>query len=166
MGRIWISVDGPFNEHLIRDVGGLYLGLAAASAAATFSRTPDAGRVIGVAWTVFGLPHLIYHARHFAEMAPIDAVGNAFTLGSSLILGVVLMLPGPRARRRRVAAVARADRSRTMKIAVAGGTGLVGGLVVRAAEEQGHEVVGPGSQSRHGPGERNRLERRPRRHAD
>ena len=99
LGRVWISVDGAFNEHLIRDVGGLYLGLAAASAAATFSRTPDAGRVIGVAWTVFGLPHLIYHARHFAEMAPIDAVGNAFTLGSSLILGVVLMLPGPRARR-------------------------------------------------------------------
>jgi len=28
-----------------------------------------------------------------------------------------------------------------MKIAVAGGTGLVGGLVVRAAEERGHEVV-------------------------
>jgi uncharacterized protein YbjT (DUF2867 family) len=28
-----------------------------------------------------------------------------------------------------------------MKIAVAGGTGLVGGLVVRAAEEQGHDVV-------------------------
>lgn len=98
LGRIWISVDGPFNEHLIRDVGGLYLGLAAASAAAAFSRTPEAGRVIGVAWTVFGLPHLIYHARHFAEMAPIDAVGNAITLGSSLVLGIVLMLPGPRAR--------------------------------------------------------------------
>jgi hypothetical protein len=98
LGRIWISIDGPYNEHLIRDVGGLYLGLAAASAAAAFSRTPDAGRVIGVAWTVFGLPHLIYHARHFAEMAPIDAVGNAITLGSSLILGVVLMLPGPPAR--------------------------------------------------------------------
>jgi hypothetical protein len=98
LGRIWIAVDGPFNEHLIRDVGGLYLGLAAASAAAAFSRTPDAGRVIGVAWTVFGLPHLIYHASHFAEMAPIDAVGNAITLGSSLILGVVLLLPGPPAR--------------------------------------------------------------------
>lgn len=95
LGRIWIAVDGPFNEHLIRDVGGLYLGLAAASAAATFSRSPDAGRVIGVAWAVFGVPHFVYHAGHFATMAPIDAVGNALTLGSSLILGAVLMLPGP-----------------------------------------------------------------------
>ena len=95
LGRIWIAVDGPFNEHLIRDVGGLYLGLAAASAAATFSRSPDAGRVIGVAWAVFGVPHFVYHAGHFATMAPIDAVGNALTLGGSLILGVVLMVPGP-----------------------------------------------------------------------
>lgn len=39
-GFVWISVDGPFNEHLIRDVGSLYLALAAASAAATFSGRP------------------------------------------------------------------------------------------------------------------------------
>ena len=27
LGFIWISVDGPYNEHLIRDVGSLYLAL-------------------------------------------------------------------------------------------------------------------------------------------
>ena len=95
LGRIWIAVDGPFNEHLIRDVGGLYLGLAVASAAATFSRHPDAGRVIGVAWVVFGLPHLLYHAGQFDQMSLTDAVGNAITLGGSLVLGAVLLLPGP-----------------------------------------------------------------------
>lgn len=95
-GRIWIAIDGPFNEHLIRDVGALYLALAAASVAAAFSRTPDAGRVIGVAWTVFGVPHLIYHAAHFHDLAPIDVIGNIVGLGGSLLLGVVLMLPGPR----------------------------------------------------------------------
>ena len=96
LGRVWIAVDGPFNEHLIRDVGSLYLALAAASIAATFSRTPDAGRVVGVAWAVFGIPHFVYHASQFAEMAPIDVIGNAVSLGASLLLGVVLMLPGPR----------------------------------------------------------------------
>jgi hypothetical protein len=95
-GRVWVAVDGPFNEHLIRDVGGLYLGLAAASAAATFSRSADAGRVIGVAWTVFGLPHLVYHARHLAGMSLVDAVGNVLSLGGMLLLGITLMLPGPR----------------------------------------------------------------------
>ena len=26
-GRHWVSLAGPYNEHLIRDVGGLYLAL-------------------------------------------------------------------------------------------------------------------------------------------
>ena len=96
LGFIWISVDGPYNEHLIRDVGSLYLALSAASIAATFSRTADAGRVVGVAWAVFGIPHFAYHATHFAHMPAIDVVGSSVSLGASLLLGVVLMLPGSR----------------------------------------------------------------------
>lgn len=99
LGRVWIAVDGPFNEHLIRDVGALYLALAAASIAAALTRGPEAGRVVGVAWTVFSLPHLIYHSTQFAAMPLIDVVGNVIGLGGSLLLGVVLMLPGPSVRR-------------------------------------------------------------------
>ena len=100
LGRVWIAVDGPFNEHLIRDVGALYLALAAASVAAAFTRGPEPGRVVGVAWTVFGLPHLVYHAAQFGGMPVIDVIGNIIGLGSSLMLGIVLMLPGPRIERR------------------------------------------------------------------
>lgn len=99
LGRIWVSVDGPFNEHLIRDVGALYLALAGASVAAIFSRTPDAGRVVGVAWTVFGVPHLTYHLMHLEPLGVIDVVGNVVSLGASLALGIVLMLPAPRRER-------------------------------------------------------------------
>jgi hypothetical protein len=108
-GRIWIAIDGPYNEHLIRDVGALYLALAGASIAAIFSRQPDAGRVVGVAWTVFGLPHLAYHLAHFESLSPIDVVGNVVSLGGSLALGIVLMLPG-------------AKRPRTERVAVGGVT--------------------------------------------
>lgn len=31
LGRAWVRIDGPFNEHLIRDVGGLNLGLGLAA---------------------------------------------------------------------------------------------------------------------------------------
>ncbi len=99
LGRVWIAVDGPFNEHLIRDVGALYLALAAASIAAAFTRGPEPGRVVGVAWTVFGIPHLIYHAAQFGGMPVIDVIGNIIGLGGSLLLGIVLMLPGPRIER-------------------------------------------------------------------
>ncbi len=60
--------------------------------------------VIGVAWVVFGLPHLIYHASHSGQQSPVDAIGNAVTLGGSLILGIELPLPEPPNRTRSVAA--------------------------------------------------------------
>jgi hypothetical protein len=91
-GLTWISADGPFNEHLIRDVGGLYLGLAAASAAAIFARTAAPGRVVGLGWAVFGAIHYGYHLLHL-EGSAVDVVGNVVSLGISLALGVLLALP-------------------------------------------------------------------------
>jgi hypothetical protein len=92
LGLTWISADGPFNEHLIRDVGGLYLGLTAASVGAIFSRTAAPGRVVGLGWAVFGAIHYGYHLLHLQGSA-IDVVGNVVSLGVSLALGIVLALP-------------------------------------------------------------------------
>lgn len=95
LGLTWISADGPFNEHLIRDVGALYLGLGAASAAALFSRSAAPGRVIGLAWALFGTLHFGYHVVHL-EGTIIDRVGNVLTLGLALVLGILLVLPSRR----------------------------------------------------------------------
>jgi len=93
LGLMWISVDGPFNEHLIRDVGALYLAIASASIYAIFARSLAATRAVGIAWTVFGAPHLAYHLAHLEGLAPIDIVGNVVSLGGSLLLGILLLLP-------------------------------------------------------------------------
>jgi hypothetical protein len=95
-GLTWVSVDGSFNEHLIRDVGGLYLGLGAASAAAIVARTAAPGRVVGLGWAVFGAIHYGYHLLHL-EGSAVDVAGNVVSLGVSLALGVILALP-PRRR--------------------------------------------------------------------
>ncbi|MDN4596840.1 hypothetical protein [Leifsonia virtsii] len=89
----WVSVDGPFNEHLVRDVGGMYLALAAASVAGLIWRSPVAYRLLGIAWTVFGALHFVYHVLHLDHMTPVDAVGEAISLLVSLLLGVILLLP-------------------------------------------------------------------------
>ena len=93
LGLMWISVDGPFNEHLIRDVGALYVAIAAASIYAIFARSLAATRAVGIAWTVFGAPHLAYHLAHLEGLAPIDVIGNVVSLGGSLLLGILLLLP-------------------------------------------------------------------------
>lgn len=91
-GRIWVAVDGPYNEHLIRDVGGLYLALAAGTIAAMFSRVGMPTRIVGIAWTVFGTPHLIYHLGHLEGFAPIDVIGNVVSLSGSVLLGILLIV--------------------------------------------------------------------------
>ncbi|RIX28414.1 hypothetical protein [Amnibacterium setariae] len=97
----WIDLDGPYNEHLIRDVGGLYLALAAASVVVLVLRS--AWAPLGAAWTVFGALHLAYHATHLDGFSTADAVGAIVSLAVSLGLGVVLLVPT----RRRAEAVTR-----------------------------------------------------------
>ena len=89
----WVSVDGPFNEHLIRDVGAMYLALGAASIGGMIWRNEIAFRVLGLAWTVFGLLHFLYHAFHLAHMPVSDAIGEMAALGVSLLLGILLLIP-------------------------------------------------------------------------
>ncbi|RBY89696.1 hypothetical protein DQ241_08080 [Blastococcus sp. TF02A-30] len=89
----WIALDGPYNEHLIRDVGTFNLGLAAASAAATRYRDPAPGLVVGLAWIVYSLPHLGYHLRHLDHLGAADVVGQVVSLSSTLVLALPLLLP-------------------------------------------------------------------------
>lgn len=90
----WVSVDGPYNEHLIRDVGAMYLALGAASLGGLIWRDIIVYRILGIAWTTFGLLHFLYHAFHLHHMPVSDAIGEMVALGISLLLGIVLLIPG------------------------------------------------------------------------
>ena len=91
-GLMWISIDGPFNEHLIRDVGALYLAIGAIALYAVFAKNLAATRATGIAWVVFGVPHLTYHLLHLEGLSVADVVGNVVGLGGSLLLGVALLV--------------------------------------------------------------------------
>src|SRR5215203_4702875 len=67
LGRHWISGDGPFNEHLVRDVGGLNLALAVIAVIALITNSSLVARVVGIAALVYSLPHAIYHSAHLDE---------------------------------------------------------------------------------------------------
>ena len=85
-GRAWIAPDGPFNEHLIRDVGELNLALAIVTFAAVVALTPAFVRAVLVAWIVEGVLHVVYHSRHLHAFATSDQV----MIVGSLILPPVL----------------------------------------------------------------------------
>jgi hypothetical protein len=92
--RIWVGGDGPYNEHLVRDVGGLYLALAMTGVLALVWRDRRTTLVLGAAWTAFAVPHLAYHLHHLADLEAVDVVGNVVALGGTLCLALVLLVPG------------------------------------------------------------------------
>jgi hypothetical protein len=91
-GRSWIAPDGPFNEHLVRDVGVLNLALAVVTIAALVYLTKPLVRATAVAWLVYGIPHLVYHARHGGPFDTADQVSILTSLAVAPILAVALLV--------------------------------------------------------------------------
>ena len=93
-GRGWVGMDGPYNEHLVRDVGSLNLALVVLVLAALFVSTRSLARIAAVVWLVNAVPHFVYHARHInmAGMEGSDKVGILVTLGGAVVLPVLVLL--------------------------------------------------------------------------
>ena len=91
-GRHWVAVDGPYNQHLVRDVGDLFLVLSVITGVALVAMTSMLVRATAAAWTVFSLLHFAYHLRHLDMYDGVDAAGNLVSLGSMLVIAVVLLL--------------------------------------------------------------------------
>ena len=82
----WVATDGPYNRHLISDVGSLYLALAALTIAAL-------ARLAGVVWLVFSVPHWIYHSAHLGLYGTRDQVLNEVALVGVVIVAALLCVP-------------------------------------------------------------------------
>lgn len=95
-GRTWVSVDGPYNEHLVRDVGGFFLGTGILAALGLFRPHSVQPRVVGLSTIAFNFPHLVYHYSKLSLFSsPIDQIGNAVALGLALIASIVLICSAP-----------------------------------------------------------------------
>ena len=77
LGRIWVAIDGPFDEHLVRTAA--------------------------VAWLVNAVPHLVYHLRHLGTCDTFDQIGNVVSLGTLALLPALVLLLSLRDRPDRVA---------------------------------------------------------------
>ncbi|MBI4932640.1 MAG: hypothetical protein HY828_02105 [Actinobacteria bacterium] len=91
LGRGWISAGGEaFNEHLVRDVGGLFLALIVATAWTVWTRGPTTA--VALAWLVQGVLHLAHHARHLHDLGTADTIGLVVTLIAVPALAAVALL--------------------------------------------------------------------------
>ena len=92
-GRHWVRADGPYNEHLVLDVAGFYLGFLVLSVAAYLARSAVLVRATGAAWAVFSVVHLAYHAGHLDNLGTSDSILEIGSLAATLLLALLLVPP-------------------------------------------------------------------------
>ncbi|GAA5037359.1 hypothetical protein HNP84_003111 [Thermocatellispora tengchongensis] len=90
-GHPWVSSLPPYNEHLMRDVGGLNLGLALILAVAAIRLGATLARTAVSGYLLFALPHLLFHLGHLHGLAPIDLAGQVVTLVIGVIVPIALL---------------------------------------------------------------------------
>ncbi|MDH3707744.1 MAG: hypothetical protein OES57_16885 [Acidimicrobiia bacterium] len=95
-GRVWIAVDGPYNEHLIRDVGGLNLALALVALVAIVRPEPLLVAAAAGAALIFGAPHLLYHLLNLDVLETADQVGVVVSLVGAVIVPLALLIDSAR----------------------------------------------------------------------
>ncbi len=84
LDRHWVAMDGPYNEHLVRDYGALNLALVAVTVLAAFWMTRHVVLAASTAWIVSSVPHLLYHVFNVGGYETGDQIG---------ILGGLLVAP-------------------------------------------------------------------------
>jgi hypothetical protein len=76
----WVELLPPYNEHLVTDVGGLYLGFAVLFAWATWTLDRTLVRAVCVAWLLTATIHLFFHAGHLDGFGTADAIAEIASL--------------------------------------------------------------------------------------
>jgi hypothetical protein len=87
-----VSLDPPFNEHLMSDVGGLTLAITAVLVYAAIH--PEHRLVTGAltGFIVFAVTHVLFHATHLDGFTTSDAVEVITVLTVDAIIPIALLL--------------------------------------------------------------------------
>jgi AhpD family alkylhydroperoxidase len=96
-GQGWVRTLGAFDEHLIIDVGALFVAIGVlAILAAAWLRRPLV-IAAAVSWLLFSVPHTLWHLTDLGPMGTGDAIANVVTLAATVLapLAVLLLLRTP-----------------------------------------------------------------------
>lgn len=92
-GHAWVALLPPYNEHLVRDVGGLSLALAVLLGTAAVIVDRTLVRVALAAFAVYLLPHTVFHGLHLHGFSAVDAAAQmaGFSVQLGIALGLLLL---------------------------------------------------------------------------
>ena len=91
-GRAWLRTFPPYNEHLVRDVGGFNLMMAALFIWAAVTLDRRLVRAAALTSLLFALPHLIFHVFHLGGLTAGDQVAQLGSLALAVVLPLVAVM--------------------------------------------------------------------------
>ena len=95
-GHPWVALLPPYNEHLVRDVGGLSLALTVVLGAAAVRAERRTTQVAVVAFVVYTVPHAVFHTVHLAHFPTVDAIGQTVGFAVEITVALVVLALSPR----------------------------------------------------------------------
>jgi hypothetical protein len=90
-GRQWVAVDGPFNEHLVRDFGAMNLAIALVLIVALVVGSRLLVATAAGAYLLFAVPHALYHFFNLEVLSSSDQVANVVTLSISVVMASAVL---------------------------------------------------------------------------
>ncbi len=90
-GRYWVSAIGPYNEHLVTDVGAGYLALGVLLGLAGTLLGRTLVRVSLVTWLAYAMPHFAFHFTTLDAFSLADNLANMSSLGLMVLLPLLLL---------------------------------------------------------------------------
>jgi hypothetical protein len=90
-GRAWVGALGPYNEHLVRDVGGLYVGWTVLFLWVAVTLDRVVLKVVMLAWLPFAVAHLIFHLSATGRLSGSDQVLSIAALGLTVVLPLLIL---------------------------------------------------------------------------
>ena len=96
-GRQWVSVDGPYNEHLTRDFAQGNLAFGVVALVALLTGGVWLARATGLAAVVANLPHQAYHQAHLHVLPTmsdqvLQTITLSFVSATSILLAALTFL--------------------------------------------------------------------------
>jgi len=87
----WVSALPAYNEHLLRDVGSLFIATGIVMVWAGIVLERRLTMVALVSWLVWATPHLVYHLFNLEPYDGFDRVGNVVSLALTVIPPAILL---------------------------------------------------------------------------
>ncbi|HKJ35826.1 MAG TPA: hypothetical protein VKA36_04595 [Solirubrobacterales bacterium] len=92
LGRGWVAALPSYSEHLVRDIGGLFLlsGAVLIAAGIYLGR-----RLVAIAlgsFLLFSVPHTLFHYLNFEPYETADVIINVIGLGGQVLIPIGLLV--------------------------------------------------------------------------